>query len=165
MIRGQHRPVKCCTYTSQCVAHSGRFMTAQVVQNLKSVFADANRLDADQLADIYHPDIVFSDPIHTLEGLGTVSGYFAKMYQNVSSCQFDYIDEMITDNKASLRWEMHLKHPRLDGGSEIVVAGASFLRFDQKITHHDDYYDLGAMLYEHIAVLGTGVRYVKGRLR
>ena len=139
-------------------------MTAQVVQDLKSVFADANQLDPQQLAQIYDRNVQFTDPLHKIEGIETVTEYFTKMYRNVTSCQFNYIDEMALENRACLRWEMHLQHPRLDSGREIIVAGASFLWFGEQITHHDDYYDLGAMLYEHVAVLGSAIKYVKGRL-
>jgi hypothetical protein len=139
-------------------------MTALVVEELKSVFAESNRMAPDKLSAIYHRDIVFTDPVHTLEGLGTLTDYFTRMYSNVTSCRFEYTDEMILDNRGSLRWVMHLKHPKLAGGEEVEVPGASFLQFGDQITHHEDYYDLGAMLYENIAVLGSAIRHVKKRL-
>lgn len=139
-------------------------MTAQVVHELKSVFADANRLKPDHLAAIYHRDIVFTDPVHELSGLSTLTDYFTRMYSNVISCRFQYTEEMILGDRCSLRWVMHLQHPRLSGGEEVQVPGASFLKYNELITHHEDYYDLGTMLYENISVLGPVVRHIKKRL-
>ena len=139
-------------------------MTAQVVNELKSVFADANRLEPDQLAAIYHADIVFTDPVHELSGLSTLTDYFTRMYSNVISCRFHYTEEMILEDRCSLRWVMHLQHPKLKGGEEVQVPGASFLKYNELVTHHEDYYDLGTMLYENISVLGPVVRQIKKRL-
>ena len=71
---------------------------------------------------------------------------------------------MLMENRGSVRWRMFLQHPKLNGGEEIEVKGATFIEYDDRITYQEDYYDLGAMLYEHIAVLGTTVRFVKNRL-
>ncbi len=139
-------------------------MTVQVVENMKAAFQDANSISPAELAAIYDDEVVFVDPVHKLEGLGTLSGYFSKIYKNVTSCRFQYTDEMLLDGRGSVRWLMHLKHPRLNGGEEIEVKGATFIEYGERITYQEDYYDLGAMLYEHIAVLGATVRYVKNRL-
>lgn len=140
-------------------------MTVQAVENMKSAFQDASSISSEVLARIYHDDVVFIDPVHKLEGLNTLSGYFSKIYKNVTSCRFKYTDEMLLDGRGSVRWRMYLQHPKLNGGEEIEVKGATFIEFDnERITYQEDYYDLGAMLYEHIALLGTTVRYVKNRL-
>ena len=56
---------------------------------------------------------------------------------------------------------MSFTHPKLAGGKAIIVDGATDLRFDEKITYHRDYIDMGQMLYEHIPVLGSAIRYIK----
>ena len=43
----------------------------------------------------------------------------------------------------------------------IVYEGVSKLEFNEKIYKHQDFYDLGAMLYEHIPVLGSLVKIIK----
>lgn len=139
-------------------------MTVQVIENMKATFSDATGVSAAALADIYSSDVVFIDPIHKIEGLDTLANYFEKIYQNVTSCRFDYTDEMLLDGRGSVRWDMHLRHPRLDGGREITVRGATFVEYGDRINLQEDYYDLGAMLYEHITLLGSTVRFVKRRL-
>ena len=48
----------------------------------------------------------------------------------------------------------------------MFLDGASHLRLaDNRIAYQRDYYDLGAMLYEHIPLLGGAVRAVKARLK
>ena len=52
-----------------------------------------------------------------------------------------------------------------DDGS-VRVEGATRLQFDAwgKVCLHRDYFDLGAMLYEQLPLLGPVVRVIKGRL-
>lgn len=149
---------------NEAARHSEKAMTTQVIEKMKATFSDANKLSSDALADIYDRNVVFIDPVHKLEGLDTLTGYFEKIYKNVISCRFDYTDEMLLDGKGSVRWCMYLQHPKLDNGREITVKGATFVEYERRITLQEDYYDLGAMLYEHIAVLGATVRFVKNRL-
>jgi hypothetical protein len=65
-----------------------------------------------------------------------------------------------------VQWQMNFSHPRLKGGKTIVVDGASYLRFNEagKVSYHRDYFDLGAMLYEQLPLLGRIIVAVKRRL-
>ncbi len=60
--------------------------------DLLDTFLDSfNRLDSaslNLLETIYHPDICFTDPAHTLEGLPALEQYFASLYENVRSIRF-----------------------------------------------------------------------------
>ena len=56
---------------------------------------------------------------------------------------------------------MNYAHPKLAGGKDIVVDGATDLMFEEKIIYHRDYIDMGQMLYEQIPVLGSIIRYIK----
>jgi hypothetical protein len=46
----------------------------------------------------------------------------------------------------------------------IVVPGVTLLRFGDRITHQRDHFDAGALVYEHVPLLGALVRLVKRRL-
>ena len=61
---------------------------------------------------------------------------------------------------------MTFSHPRLAAGQPVRVEGAPRLEFDDadKVCLHRDYFDLGAMLYEQLPLLGALVRTIKGRL-
>ena len=41
------------------------------------------------LADVYHQDIVFIDPMHQLEGFEQLKNYFNELYQKLSYCEFN----------------------------------------------------------------------------
>ena len=48
---------------------------------------------------------------------------------------------------------------------EIILPGVSYLTFeDGKIREQRDYYDLGAMLYEHVPLVGYVIDKIKQRL-
>ncbi|WP_339772092.1 nuclear transport factor 2 family protein [uncultured Paraglaciecola sp.] len=118
-----------------------------------------------ELADLYSEDIVFVDPVKEHRGLVNVRHYFAQLLENVSECSFDIqqVDEF--DSRAVITWVMHFRHPKLKAGKNISVQGISQLEMTaNKISYQRDYYDLGSMCYEHIPVLGSVIRYLKGRL-
>lgn len=130
---------------------------------------DAYRsLDLDHiesLRSLYSDTIVFEDPAHRIEGIESVIGYFKAMYANVNSCTFDFESVIVEKNHIVLTWTMHLSHPRLRRGQMIEVAGSSVLEVaGDRIARHRDYFDLGAMAYEHIPLLGRVVASVKHRL-
>lgn len=134
-----------------------------VVDVLKRTFATADQLAADELAQIYAADIVFVDPLGRVEGLDNLTHYFSGVYKNVTSCRFDYLEECRLDGRTSIKWDMFFKHPKLAGGREITVRGVSLLEFSDKVTFHEDIYDVGSLIYENVPVLGGPVRYLKRR--
>lgn len=125
------------------------------------------RLGPDGLAglrQVYADEVHFCDPAHDLHGLETLVGYFEGLFTHVSQCRFDIEQVMEQEGEAFVRWRMHFVHPRLNGGRKVVVPGVSHLRFDRRIHYHRDYFDLGALLYERLPVLGAVIRRLKGRL-
>ena len=63
-----------------------------------------------------------------------------------------------------LRWVMSYRHPRLAGGKVIRVSGCSHLLWRDKVYRHRDYFDAGALLYEHLPVLGRVIAWLKRRM-
>ncbi|MFD1008308.1 MULTISPECIES: nuclear transport factor 2 family protein [Oceanisphaera] len=125
------------------------------------------RLSGDNLQvlrDIYAPHIQFQDPSHQLQGIEDLVSYFEGLFSQVKHCQFEIEQVMEQDGEAFIRWQMRFAHPKLNGGNEVCVPGVSHLRFSEQIDTHQDYFDLGAMLYEHIPVLGALVKTLKRRL-
>ncbi|HUH38065.1 MAG TPA: nuclear transport factor 2 family protein [Spongiibacteraceae bacterium] len=134
-------------------------------------FLDAfRRLDIDHLGlldRIYHPDVLFIDPFHRLQGLQRLHEYFAGLYANINHCHFKFEPPRSCGDEAFLRWQMDFSHPRLRSGREVSVPGISHVRFagaENRVVFHEDFYDAGALLYEHIPVLGSAVRFLKRRM-
>jgi hypothetical protein len=136
---------------------------------LDDFLAVYHRLTADNLDlldRIYTADIEFCDPAHKIRGLDALHRYFAELYRNVDSISFSFHSRHLIDGEAYLSWRMNFRHPKLARGRMIEVDGLSYLQFDDsgKVRYHRDYFDLGAMLYEHLPLLGSLVKSIKRRL-
>lgn len=129
-------------------------------------FAALDAGSLDRLGQLYTEDIRFQDPLHRVEGLAALRDYFAALYANVQDLQFDFHGfEQSAAGAGYLRWTMRYRHPRLRGGALIAVEGCSYLRWrDGMVCQHRDYFDAGALLYEHVPVLGTLISWLKRRL-
>ena len=49
-------------------------------------------------------------------------------------------------------------------GVPIQVCGCSYLQWRNKVHLHRDYFDAGALLYEHLPLLGRTIGWLKRRL-
>ncbi len=139
------------------------------MNRLDDFLAVYNRLTIDNLDlldRIYSADIEFCDPAHEIRGLEALRRYFAELYRNVDSIGFSFNRRHRVDSEAYLSWRMSFRHPKLARGRTIEVDGLSYLQFDDtgKVSYHRDYFDLGAMLYEHLPLLGRLVKTIKRRL-
>ena len=91
--------------------------------------------------------------------------YFADLYSNVSELNFDFHGfDTVAEGEGYLRWTMRFRHPRLAGGQVIEVPGCSHLLWHDKVYRHRDYFDAGALLYEHVPLLGRVIRWLKRRM-
>ena len=70
----------------------------------------------------------------------------------------------VRDGEGYLRWTMSYRHPRLKKGELIRVEGCSYLLWNGKVHQHRDYFDAGALLYENLPLMGSAIRWLKGRL-
>lgn len=131
---------------------------------------DFARLDAgnlDRVGLLYADDIHFSDPLHEVHGLVELSRYFEQLYANVSELNFDFSGfDQVSEGQGYLRWTMRYCHPRLNGGERITLEGCSLLVWNAegKVVRHQDFFDAGALLYEHIPLLGVAIRWLRRRL-
>jgi len=136
-------------------------MTPQIVEKFNAMYQTLDKDNMHLLRDVYSDDIVFVDALHEIKGIDALEKYFAGMYQNLLYCRFDIHDVQSGDASAYLSWKMDYAHPKLGGKENISVDGVTHLKFDEKITYHRDYADMGQMLYENIPLLGSAIRYVK----
>ncbi|EKP0259626.1 nuclear transport factor 2 family protein [Aeromonas sobria] len=136
---------------------------------LASFIALYQQLDKQQLhrlPEIYAEQVIFVDPAHRIDGLAALTDYFAAMYQRLAYCRFEITSQQQQGQEAWISWIMRFSHPRLASGQTVTVEGATRLTFDKlgKVVMHRDYFDLGAMLYEQLPLLGSVVRAIRGRL-
>lgn len=129
-------------------------------------FVGLNASNLDLLRELYSEDVVFRDPLHEVRGLPALRGYFGALYSNIEQLHFEFHGfDQVCDGEGYLRWTMSYRHPRLGGGSPIQVEGCSHLLWWDKVYQHRDYFDAGALLYEHVPLLGRVIAWLKGRLQ
>jgi hypothetical protein len=56
---------------------------------------------------------------------------------------------------------MDYAHLKIESGRILTIQGMSHLKFSSRVFYHEDSYDLGAMLYEHVPILGMVTRKIK----
>ena len=129
-------------------------------------FNGLHKGNLERLEQLYSADALFCDPLHEVRGLANIQAYFAQMYANVSELRFDfYAFDEICEGQGYLRWTMSYRHPRLAGGQLIRVEGCSHLLWSEaKVHRHRDYFDAGALLYEHLPIMGQLIGWLKRRL-
>lgn len=144
---------------------NNELLDVQLLDKVRNLFMDSATFSTDALADVYASDIVFVDPVHRVEGLDALKAYFDRSYSNVISCRFEFVGEVLQGNTATLKWVMHVSHRKLSAGRPISLPGVSWVQTSakepNKVAYHEDFYDLGALVYEQVPLLNRIVRHIK----
>lgn len=135
-----------------------------LIEQFKDFYAELNLASLHELDTLYDDTVVFIDPVGELNGLPALLAYFQTLCARLNYCRFRYESELVDGERAVIHWVMEYSHPRLARGEPLALHGATHLEFGQKIIYHRDYYDLGAMCYEHLPLLGSVTRRVRQRL-
>lgn len=143
-----------------------------LVEKFKQLYREmsADDLKLPLIKQVYSEHMVFRDSFHHLHGRDQFVEYCQTLYENLSRCDFEFHEQWLSqgqthgEGQAMLTWTMTYQHPRLNRGKPINVEGATHLRFDDQINFHQDYCDGGALLYEHVPLLGTVIQQLKKRL-
>jgi len=136
-------------------------MSEILLNRFVDIYQRLDKTNLHTLREVYSDHVHFEDSLHKLDGIDDLINYFEGQYKNLSSCSFTVLEAHQQLENAWLVWEMRFSHPKLNGGSQICVPGASHLRLNDKITYHRDYVDMGQVLYEHIPLLGRAIRWIK----
>ena len=135
---------------------------AERVKEAYQAFGSENIADVESL---YTTDIYFEDPSHAIQGKPSLMRYFANQFKNLDKCSFKFHSTIAHETDIFMTWTMFVNHSKLRGGETIRVEGTSYLRTrNGKIYYHRDYFDMGAMLYEHLPLIGRIIQRIKQRL-
>lgn len=153
-------------------------MNKASIHAFQELYHKLNRgqVNRDILASVYDEKIQFRDPFHQVNGLESLTHYFINMYENVEHIEFEFGHSWLdsvdanTDTKtktsAFIRWQMRYQHPRINSGKTVQVDGGSELIWhNDKIIQHQDFFDGGQMLYEHLPLMGWAIRKLKERMQ
>jgi hypothetical protein len=141
----------------------------KVINDFKAYYGDFSNQDMNTLSTLYDDALVFTDPVHRIDKLDNVKNYFVSMCGNLTECRFEFLGETIDGDSAWFKWVMHYRHPRLKNNTLLSLTGATYIKFADtslgyRITSHEDFYDMGSMLYENTPVLGSCIRWLKQQL-
>ena len=118
------------------------------------------------LTQLYHPDVVFVDPVHQITGIPALQQYFAHAYERLTESHFSVLSSAAQQHTGFVSWQMTLRHPAIGQGKTIVVDGCSELHWhaDGRIVRHRDFYDLTQMVYQHLPLIGWITAKVKQQM-
>ena len=132
------------------------------IQEFISYFENLKGQQVNDLSNFYAQSIKFEDPIHHINSIELLTKYFEKLNQNLKSGGFQFKSVRLVENTCYLEWIMNIELKRPN--KKVSASGISVVSFDDKITHHRDYFDAGELFYENIPVVGSLVRYVKKKI-
>jgi hypothetical protein len=119
-----------------------------------------------EIANVYAEDAYLNDTLKTLTDREEVKQHFIHTSKTMTTYSLEIEDTMKSEQGYYVRWTMKFSAPKLAGGKEIISIGMSHVIFDKegKVLIHQDFWDSSTGLFEHIPVLGGGIRMVKKRL-
>ncbi len=135
------------------------------IQQFLTIYQTLKSNNVAKIGQVYDLKVRFRDPLHQISGLDKLEQYFAGIYENVDSCEFEIDQVFEIEQYSFLYWTMRLRHERLARGREIVVKGHTQLVYQtEKVIEHNDYFDLGEMVYEQLPILGWAIKQVKSKV-
>jgi hypothetical protein len=135
------------------------------LQQFAEHFARLQRDNLHTLGELYDEAVTFRDPLHHIEGLSALRAYFDQLYANAQDIHYAIAGtDEVRPGHGYLRWTLQFRHPRLNSGQPVSLQGCSYLQWHERVYSHQDFFDAGALLYEHIPVMGGAIRWLKGRL-
>jgi len=119
-----------------------------------------------RIAEVYAADARFKDPFNEVCGLPAIEKVFRHMYEQVQEPRFRVSSRMEEGDEAWLAWEFEFRFRGWKEAELQCIRGATHLRFaaDGRVATHRDYWDTGEELYARLPLLGTLMRWLRGRL-
>jgi hypothetical protein len=144
-------------------AELARSSVPRPVQLFKDSFRELRPEQPFPYDQLYAPDIVFEDPLHRAEGLEALRRHFHALNRNLRIARFQFGTTVVQGQAAAVAWTMTLELRR-GPRRPVIVSGMTELRFAERITYQRDHFDAGALIYEHVPLLGAIIRWLKRRL-
>ncbi len=119
-----------------------------------------------RIAEVYAADARFKDPFNDVCGLAAIERVFRHMYTQVQDPRFRVTRCMAEGDEAWLAWEFEFRFRGWQAGQVQCIRGATHLHFgaDGRVATHRDYWDTGEELFARLPLLGTLMRWLRGRL-
>lgn len=130
-------------------------MNKDLTQQFEAFYRNFAQTDLKDFEKIYDWKLTFVDTIHAVGGIEAVTDSLMSSRVNIIHCTFEFDRRALQDGHGFFQWRMHFAYPRVEAERTQSVRGCSLIKVEYgKIVYHKDFYDLGAMLYERVPVLG-----------
>lgn len=135
------------------------------IDGFKHLYTPFNEATLSVLPVYYAPEIEFVDPIHKLSGLNELTTYFRGFCNPDLPTHFIFLETLACPDHAFLRWQMRYSHPKLSSGNPLSLEGTSFIKFRDTVYFQQDFYDMNAMIYQHLPLVGSLTGFINNRLK
>ncbi len=141
-------------------------VTQEANRKFREMYNVLDKNNLDRISEFYGESIRFVDPYHEVHGLAAFEEYFAQMYSNITSIEFEFFDATYGDYMFHQDWIMTYVHPKINKGKPVSFPGCSRVQVDSDgmIIEHQDYFDSAAMLFKQLPVLGSAINYISNRM-
>ena len=115
---------------------------------------------------VYAQDAYLNDTLKTVRGSQAIEEYFLGTLANTESITVSFSDVARSGNEYYFRWVMDVRFKKFQRGKTIRTIGMTHVRFNSEgqVILHQDYWDSAQGLFEHVPVIGGGIRLIKSRL-
>ena len=150
------------------VAGSDESATEAGIERWKQLVSDFSAENMKgKVGEVYAKSFFFNDTLKTIRDPGELEHYFLETGAMLKHSNVRYDDVVTTETgDVYIRWKMTYRSKKLSKDQDIVTIGMSHLRFDQegKVILHQDFWDSSRGIFEHVPLIGAGIRAVKKRL-
>ena len=110
----------------------------------------------------YCEEASFKDPFNEVRGIDAIRSVYAHMFETLEQPRFTVTGTTGDERSCWLAWHFRFG----PSGKEYLVRGATHVTWagDGRIQAHRDYWDPAEEIYEKVPLLGTLMRFIKGRL-
>ncbi len=120
----------------------------------------------DNARQVYAEDAYFNDTIKELTGNEAIGAYLAESLEATDQVKVEVVDVARSGIDYYYRWVMDIKFRNLNGGGWARSEGMSHIRFNAegRVVLHRDYWDAAGGLFAYMPVIGSVIKWIKGRI-
>jgi hypothetical protein len=115
---------------------------------------------------VYAVDAYLNDTLKESIGIDRIEAYFVETARAAEEITARVEDVAESGGNYYFRWTMNVRFKKFKKGETVRSIGMSHIRFNSagQVVLHQDYWDSGGNLFEHIPVVGWLIRRIKARL-
>lgn len=137
-----------------------------VAERLVSAYQALGDGNSSLVEVLYTEDIYFEDPTQGTQGKAALMSHINSTFLNFSNFSFKSHRILTSDTDVFISWTQIFNHKKLAGGKTIHVEGSTYLKTrNGKIYYQRDYFDLGAVVYENLPIIGPIIKRLRSRIK